>query len=318
MKPFIQKNFPMGIKEQLIRQLRAMIEAGELKPGSLLMAAADLGKYLNINRNTVAGVYKDLEAQGLVKVVKGSGTYVETPAADPYSGQVREIFNKAWKSARDTGAPPDRIREIFLTGLLQAGAPAKDKEIILVDCNHEVLETLEQQIRERLPKPFPLAARQVLIQKIQAAPDWFIRASGKADLLACGMNHMTELMAAVPEIAVPVTGFLIRTDFKIMNQILQLPPGTRVGYCCISNKSARAFFSQAAFSSGSRIIRCHAGINDRSDVKAMLDTCDPIFATHYVYEQLARENAQGKKIIRVDLDIDRESLDFIISSLQGG
>ncbi len=315
----INKAFPLGIKEQIIRQLRAMMDQGSLKPGEMLMSAKDMGTFLDINRNTVAAVYKELEAQGRLKVIKGSGTFVQKTLDHPKTSQVWKIFDQAYEKACQTGLPREAILDTFITGLLKKSmGSGKERRVILVDCNFEVLETLDKRIQEKTISRFPVTTRPLLIQEIEKNPSAFLEQAKKVDLVICGMNHLEELMTAVPNTPVEILGFFIRTDFKIMNQIMQLPPGTRTGYCCISNKSATAFFKKAAFSSGSRLERRHVGIDDKKAVQDMLETCNPVFATHYVYEQLLAGAPSNTNIIRVDLDIDLESLDFIISRLEKG
>ena len=49
-----------------------------------------------------------------------------------------------------------------------------------------------------------------------------------------------------------------------------------------------------------------------------MDICEIIFATNYVYDFLVENFPTKKKIHRVDLDIDPENFDFIISKLGKG
>lgn len=156
----------------------------------------------------------------------------------------------------------------------------------------------------------------MLIQDIEKFPGKFIKRTNEYNMILCGMNHMEELRRAVSDLSIETIGFLIKTDFHIMNQIMQLPVGTSAGYCCISEKSSKAFFKTIILSSGSSLKRIHAGISDTKAVLSMMESCDIIFATHYVYDMLIEKFPAGRqKIHRVDLDIDPENLDFILSKL---
>ena len=88
----ILDHFPLSIKAQLKRQIIAMINDRRLEPGQPLLSAKQMGLFLNINRNTVAAAYKELESQGYVRVIKGSGTYVgdlpDQGAADCFNRNV--------------------------------------------------------------------------------------------------------------------------------------------------------------------------------------------------------------------------------------
>ncbi len=311
----IIKNFPIGIKEQVKRQIKTLIEDGSLKTGDMLLSAKDMGIFLNINRNTAASAYKELEQGGFLKVIKGSGTFVRNIALKNNIGQLKEIFNLAYDHAVQSGFETESITDYFVTGLLEKSRNAlKGGKAILIDCNYEVLETLDEKIKSRCN----IKSHFMLIQDIKKFPGKFIKRAKEYDLIICGMNHMEELKVAVPDLPVETIGFMIKTDFQIMNQIMQLPAGTSVGYCCISKKSSTAFFKTFMFSSGSSLNRIHVGIDDTKGIRSMLESCDIIFATHYVYDTLVENFPTEKRIYRVDLEIDPENLDFIISRLGKG
>lgn len=306
-------NFPLSIKAQIKRQIIALIEDGRLLPGNMLLSAKEMGLFLNINRNTVAAAYKELEHEGFVDIVKGSGTYIKNAPLQQDSQPLKSIFEKAFAEARRSGFSTRVITDTFITGLLQNSLTAKKvKKIILIDCNYEVLETLDQKLKDHLP----VETHLMLIQDIQSLPGKFLKRARDYDLVLCGMNHMEELKTAVPQFSGQTIGFLIRTDFHIMNQILQLPPGTRVGYCCISKKSSTAFFSSTLFSSGTELKRVHAGIGDTDTIVSMLETCQIIFATHYVYDTLIKKFPHAREIRRVELDIDPQNFEYILSTVE--
>ncbi len=108
---------------------------------------------------------------------------------------------------------------------------------------------------------------------------------------------------------------MIKTDFTIMNHLTQIPRGTSVGFCCISQKSSEAFFKTTLLSTGLTLKRIHAGISDTLRIEHMLKECDIIFATNYVYDTFIETYPTIKKVHRVDLEIDQANLDFILSRL---
>ena len=311
----IIQNFPIGIKEQVKRQIKTMIEDGRFKAGDMLLSAKDMGLFLSINRNTVASAYKELEQEKFLKVIKGSGTFVRNVAQKKSREQLKEIFNLAYDQAIQLDFSAESITDYFITGLLEKSKDTRNGgKIILIDCNYEVLETLDEKIKARCD----IDSHFMLIQDIEKFPGKFIKRAKEYDLIICGMNHMEELKIAVPDLPVETIGFMIKTNFQIMNQIMQLPAGTSAGYCCISKKSSKAFFKTTLFTSGSSLNRIHVGIDDIKGIGAMLKTCDIIFATNYVYDTLVENFPTKKKICQVDLDIDPGNLDFIISRLEKG
>ncbi len=308
----IIKSFPLGIKDQLARQLITMIETEYYNEGDMLLSAKDLAAYLSINRNTVASVYKELEQSGYLKIIKGSGTYVQHSIPHKNTHVLEQIFDNAYLNALDSGHSPEQIDNFFISGLLQKTISSKKAgKVILIDCNYEILETLDKQIKRECD----IESHFMLIQDIEKFPDKFIKRIKEYDLILCGMNHMEELKTAIPQMPVETIGFMIKTDFTIMNHLIQIPRDTSVGFCCISQKSSEAFFKSTLLSTGLTLNRVHAGISDALRIEHMLKECDIIFATNYVHDTFIETYPTRKKVHRVDLEIDQANLDFILSRL---
>jgi GntR family transcriptional regulator len=69
------------IYAQLERALRAAIASGRLRPGDQLPTVRQLAVELQVNANTVARVYSDLERAGVIETRRGVGSFITaTPA----------------------------------------------------------------------------------------------------------------------------------------------------------------------------------------------------------------------------------------------
>ena len=69
------------IYAQLERSLRAAIASGRLRPGDQLPTVRQLAVDLQVNANTVARVYSDLERAGVIETRRGVGSFISaTPA----------------------------------------------------------------------------------------------------------------------------------------------------------------------------------------------------------------------------------------------
>ena len=64
------------IYAQLERGLRAAMATGRLRPGDQLPTVRQLAVALQINANTVARVYADLERAGAIETRRGVGSFV--------------------------------------------------------------------------------------------------------------------------------------------------------------------------------------------------------------------------------------------------
>src|ERR671924_962094 len=69
------------IYAQIERALRAAIASGRLRPGDQLPTVRQLAVDLQVNANTVARVYSDLERADVIETRRGVGSFVSaTPA----------------------------------------------------------------------------------------------------------------------------------------------------------------------------------------------------------------------------------------------
>jgi GntR family transcriptional regulator len=64
------------IYAQLERALRAAMATGRLRPGDQLPTVRQLAVELQINANTVARVYAELERAGIIETRRGVGSFV--------------------------------------------------------------------------------------------------------------------------------------------------------------------------------------------------------------------------------------------------
>jgi 2-aminoadipate transaminase len=94
----LQAKSSIPIHVQLRDQLRALVHSGELMPGDRIPASRELAKELGIHRTTVANVYAELQAEGLIEGFVGRGTFIRdpdaperefTPAPRPKGGRLR-------------------------------------------------------------------------------------------------------------------------------------------------------------------------------------------------------------------------------------
>jgi GntR family transcriptional regulator len=77
----IDERDPTPIYAQLERGLRASIATGRLRPGDQLPTVRQLAVDLQVNANTIARVYAELERAGVIETKRGVGSFISaTPA----------------------------------------------------------------------------------------------------------------------------------------------------------------------------------------------------------------------------------------------
>jgi GntR family transcriptional regulator len=79
---------------QLKEQLHLAVATGVLQPGDQLPTVRDLAVRLRVNPNTVARVYRELQAEGLFASRQGSGTFVADDAVSVGHAEAQSILRQ--------------------------------------------------------------------------------------------------------------------------------------------------------------------------------------------------------------------------------
>lgn len=106
---------------QLKQQMRLAVATGALRPGDQLPTVRDLAARLRLNPNTVARVYRELQAERLLLSRQGSGTFVAddvpTLASDEASVLAHARLAESIAFARNLGLPDQEIRTMLENAL---------------------------------------------------------------------------------------------------------------------------------------------------------------------------------------------------------
>ena len=106
------------IYAQIEEQVRAMIAAGQLRPGDQLPTIRQLAADLRINYNTVARAYLDMDRDGVITTQRGRGTFVAGVPDEEEMAQLREeqlhsILHASLEEAQRLGYSPDEVAAAF-------------------------------------------------------------------------------------------------------------------------------------------------------------------------------------------------------------
>jgi GntR family transcriptional regulator len=117
MQIILSNASPQPIYEQILRQIRTQILAGDLKEGEALPSIRKLAQTLQISVITTKRAYDELEREGLIDTVGGKGTFVASPNPEFLREKrvrgVEEKLAQAIQEARASAIPRDEVRRIF-------------------------------------------------------------------------------------------------------------------------------------------------------------------------------------------------------------
>ncbi len=117
MRVLIANSSPDPIYEQIVRQVKTQIIAGELAEGEALPSIRKLAQDLQISVITTKRAYDELEAEGFIDTVAGKGTYVAAQNAEFLREKrmkvVEERLADAVKEAKLAGIGPNQLAEML-------------------------------------------------------------------------------------------------------------------------------------------------------------------------------------------------------------
>lgn len=117
MRILIANSSPDPIYEQIVRQIKTQIIAGDLAEGELLPSIRKLALDLQISVITSKRAYDELEAEGFIDTVAGKGTFVAAQNAEFLREKrmkvVEEKLAAAVKEAQLMGMRYDQLAEML-------------------------------------------------------------------------------------------------------------------------------------------------------------------------------------------------------------
>ena len=117
MEIIISNSSNQPIYEQIVRQVKSQIMAGDLVAGEQLPSIRALANSLRVSAITTKRAYADLEATGLIETVQGKGSFVAGGNAELIrEEQMREVeglMARAVEKGRSVGLTDDELTEML-------------------------------------------------------------------------------------------------------------------------------------------------------------------------------------------------------------
>lgn len=262
--------------------------------------------FLNVNRNNVAQAYQELTAEGVVITVPGAGTFVSASIVLANRTELHQVIHEAVRKAYDLGFDTEDITDVFCA-CIGLSTDHYSGKIIVVKCNDPVIEHLCKKMTVNLH----VETEGILIQDIEKDPDAFKGRFDTSRLVVCGFNHVEDLIRIFPAVETKIAAVTLQSDNRVLDFITKVPNGTTVGYVCISQRSAETYYNSALFSGHKRLNRVISGLNNTELLNKIMGECDIVFITNFAYEAIDVNPRPGQQIIKVDITIASDTIDYI-------
>ncbi len=119
----------LAIYDQIVRQIKFAIASGAIRVGEYVPSVRELARDVAINQNTVARAYRQLQDDGVLQSVRGTGLVVTKGAVQRCRKQRLELIGRRIRAAlvegRQSQLEDDDLRDLVehqLADVLRKGS----------------------------------------------------------------------------------------------------------------------------------------------------------------------------------------------------
>ena len=107
----------LAVYDQIVRQVKFAVADGALRSGDLVPSVRELARELAINPNTVARAYRQLQDDGVLETVRGTGLSIAAAARRQCQAErtklIRARLRLVLEEALHSGLEPDDIESLM-------------------------------------------------------------------------------------------------------------------------------------------------------------------------------------------------------------
>lgn len=107
----------LAVYDQIVRQIKFAVADGALAAGELIPSVREMARELAINPNTVARAYRELQVDGVIEPVRGTGLTVSAAARRQCQHErtklIRTRLRTVLEEAVSSGLDPQEIEQLF-------------------------------------------------------------------------------------------------------------------------------------------------------------------------------------------------------------
>lgn len=211
---------------QIADWLAAGIRSGELAPDAKLPAERLLAEQTGAARGTVKAAYRELEKRGRVRIVPGSGVYVNPPGEQEDGDSAAKAIDQAISRLRGLGLHRGEIAALAQDNAWSRLQDEERPRLAWVDCCPEMLGPIARQIEVECG----FSVAPMLLDQVAAAPECLEREYFHA--VATSIEHYDELNLCARDVlhrmGTAVDRVVISLTPETIGAIVAIEPGERV------------------------------------------------------------------------------------------
>ncbi|MBD2136945.1 GntR family transcriptional regulator [Anabaena sp. FACHB-1237] len=286
----IQPDSEIPASNQLFNQIRFAIASRQYPPGYKLPSTRALAMQTGLHRNTISKVYRQLEEEGFVESLAGSGIYVRTqgheggsrlqlPILKQYP-QAYKVVQNALDELFNQGCSLSQARELFLTEVDWRLRCSARVLVVVPSQDLGAGELMVDELEEALEIPVQLVVTEELLAVLEQTT---------SATLVTSRYFIAEVEAIAAPKAVRVIPLDIHDYAKELNLVKNLPKSSCIGIVSLSPGILRATEVILHGLRGDELLVMTAQPKDAYKLNAIIKRCEIVFCT----DQISYTSAQG-------------------------
>lgn len=311
----ISKDNRIPLYIQVKKEIIYLIKNGSLRVGSKMPTERELAKELGVSRNTISSAYNELEATGVLKSIRGRGTFVAEEVlswkTDEGVHKVNKIIDLALEESLECGIESEDFLDMVINRVREKSEAFNKITAGFVECNNEQAIIFSEEIK-KITKvntiPFTIGDLEVMDEDT-------IKKLAKCQIVIAPFNHTNEVNELLKGWDKEVLGVATGPNLESIVRIVRHPVDTKYAFICLSDEFI--FRIQSALDKagiGDLKIKYYSGREERK-IQEIIKYADVIIVTPARYNEIHKFNHANKELIEFSYIIDRESIKILKSKI---
>lgn len=296
----IKPDSEIPASNQLFNQIRFAIASRQYPPGHRLPSTRQLAMQTGLHRNTIGKVYRQLEENGLVEALAGSGIYVKalgheggsklrSPTFDKYP-EASQMVKRSLDELLSKGCTLNEAREMFL-GEIDWRLRCSARVLVTAPSNDiGIGKLMAQELEKSLDIPVQLVPLEELSATIEQVP------SGTVVTSRYFIRTAEEIAAPKSVRVIPIDIYDYSQEIKLVRE---LPKGSYFGIVSLSSGLLRATEVIIHSIRGDDVVVMTAQSTESYKINAMVRSAKTIVCDRASFEIVkAAVQAAREEIIR--------------------
>jgi len=311
----IDKKNGIPLYIQVKKQIMHLIKDGTLRVGSKMPTERELSQELVVSRNTISAAYNELEAKGVLKSIRGKGTFVAEEVVSWQSYDSRRKINKfvdlALEEALECGIDPDDFLDIVTNRVSEKKDVMNKVTSAFVECNIEQARMFSKEITSITSMntiPFTLTDLEKMSEDTKDK-------LSTCEVIISPFNHVNDVDGFLKGFNKEILGVAVSPNLESIVRIARHPSGTKFTFICLSEEFIFKIKSALDNAGLSDLSVEYFSITEEAKLKHIIDKSEVLIVTPGRYKDVCKLNHENKELIEFSYNLDSTSVKALKSKI---